>query len=162
MGRNPLVTVVAVVVLAVALIFIFRQSAGSGGPQAGNANWYDMGTGELYGGFKMGEADLPPITLPSGNEGVMAKVFSRTSCDIKADRFIGYLEKYTEKGKVAMKAAKSQDTLDIGTVQHVSMNERLVMRPGDEEWVVAGSDDGRAVWGPTREMGINACQHFLP
>ena len=74
MGRNPFVPAIAVVVLIVAMVFVVRHFMAGDQPPRGRVNWYDMKTGELYGGFETEEAGLPPITLPSGNEGVIARV----------------------------------------------------------------------------------------
>ena len=161
MGKNPVVAVVAAVVLVVSVILIVRHVMDSGLPEPGQANWLDMGTGELYGGFKVGEA-LPPITLPSGNAGVMASVFARGSCDNREDRFIGYLYKYTEKGKAMLVEAKARmGVVDRGTAMRVAKGERLIKRPDDKEWVVAGGKQGKKILALTREQGVTVCPHFV-
>ena len=160
MGNNPAVTVIAVVVLIVAAVFIVRSFTGSDVPQAGNANWYDTGTGKLFGGYKMGEAEDPPIKLPSGGEGVMARVFTRGTCENQADRYIGFLFKYTEEGKDLMKKARAEDILDIDTMAFVAQKHRLVKGENDTEWFPADSIEGQEILGSTR--GVRACETFLP
>ena len=159
MGRNPLVAATAVAVLVVAIVFIGRYFMGSDAPEPGLANWYDMTTGKLYGGFKVQEGGLPPITLPSGNEGVLARVYARGSCENKVDRFIGYLEKYTDEGKAMIIEAKAKVPMDRAALADAAMYERHIKRPDDPEWVLAGSDMGAEI----REavLGVTVCPHFV-
>ena len=159
MGRNPVVAATAVVVLVFAMIFIVRHFMDSGLPQPGQANWYDMSTGKFYGGFKVGEA-LPPVTLPSGSEGVIAAVFARGSCDNAADRFVGFLYKYTDEGKAMIIKGRAAVPMDLGALQDAAMNERFIKRLDDDRWVVAGSDEGMEIIAPTKEEGVRICREF--
>ena len=156
MRKKPVVAVIAAIVLVVSVVSIVRYARDTGLPEPGQADWFDMGTGELYGGLKMGEA-VPPITLPSGNQGVLAHVFARGSCENQDDRFIGFLCKYTDKGKAMLVEAKARGGVDRGTATRVAMRERLIKRPGDKEWVIASSDEGEAILAPTREKGVAVC-----
>ena len=158
MGKNPAVAVIAVIILIVAVVLIVRGMTSKEVGAGGDAAWYDTGTGELYAG-PVGV--LPPAPAPSGKEGVSASVFARGSCDNEADRFIAYLSKYTEEGKPLLKAAQAATPLDIGTLQRVAAEHRLIKREKDTEWVVAGTEEGQAIIAETNVKGIRICTTFL-
>lgn len=84
--------VVAAVVLIVAL-----WRPWSGGGASGGRWYYDLSSGDLVAADIK---ELPPVTLPTGNQGVTAHVYACKDCN--SDRFIGYLERYTEQGKQNM------------------------------------------------------------
>lgn len=131
MGKNPVVAVIAVIVLIVAVVIIFRQlgvgAGGIGGPK--DAYWYDLDTGKLF----PHKAVTPPVKAPSGGEGVRAYVYACTSCDDKSDRFIGFLERYSDEGK---KILEEGPTADSGPMYRVeAMEHSEVRREADAEWV---------------------------
>lgn len=60
--------------------------------------FYDLESATLY---PASEDVRPPAVAPSGGEGVRAQVYTCTTCS-ESERFIGYLEKYSEQAKTAM------------------------------------------------------------
>ncbi len=87
---KPVVGIVVVIVLVAVSVWITSRQQRVVGP-----TYYDLQSGEL---FAYNGDDMPPVTAPSGGEGV-AHVFACGSCDDQDARFIGYLEKYTDEGK---------------------------------------------------------------
>ena len=156
MGRNPVVTVIAVIVLIVAVIFIIRGVTDRPIP-VGLATWYDTGTNKLYGA----KPDLvPPMPAPSGSEGVRAIIAARGSCYKEADRFIAYLEKYTDDGKVQFKEVQQEHPPDfLAQMTRISMEERLVRREQDDQWFPADSVEGQAIMSVVHERGVRLCGH---
>ena len=135
MGKNSVVAIIAVIILIVAIVMIARSMSGGSGsaPAMGDIFWYDTGSKELYAG----PHEMPPLKAPSGSEGVQAHVFAKGSCDNAGDRFIVYLEKYPDKEAV-MNAPTMAERMPL-------MEQRLVRRENDAEWVEAGSPDGVAI-----------------
>ena len=130
MGKNPVVAVIAAIVLIVALIFIFKQMGGGGGvgsPQ--DAYWYDLDTGELFGHKNV----TPPVPAPSGGEGVRAHVYACNDCNDKTDRFISFLERYTEEGKKFLEKEQAAGTNPMFRAEALQYSE--VRREEDTEWV---------------------------
>ena len=158
MGKNPVVAVIAVIILIVAVVLIVRgMSDPSRGP-VGQGTWYDTGSGEVYGGPN---GVLPPAPAPSGKDGVMAAVYSTSTCENKADRYIAYLMKYTEEGKPLVKAA--QDDKPIDTVKMTSLmgEHRLVRRENDTEWVAFGTEEGQAILAEVKQTGGRMCPKHI-
>ena len=131
MGKNPVVAVIALVVLAVALFIIIRTLGGGGGTRGNpsDAFWYDLQTGKLF----PHEGAVSPIEAPSGGQGVRAYVFACKSCDDDNDRFIGYLERYTAEGKRIFEAeqAKNNPMARMAAMSHLE-----VRREKDTEWLL--------------------------
>jgi hypothetical protein len=102
-NNSALVTVLAVVILICSLGFIIFQSRPySYRPRIVDIYFFDLGTGTIF----LGKSNqIAPIDAPSGagpegvQLGVRAYVFSCGSCDNEADRFIGWLERYTPEAK---------------------------------------------------------------
>lgn len=158
MGKNPVVAVIAVIILIVAVVLIIKGMGGEQGGPSGSATWYDTGTGQLYG-TKPGQT--PPMPAPSGKEGVAASVFSDGSCDNKAERFIGFLFKYTDEGKTQLAAARAKTPVDEMEVQRIATEEKLIKREKDEEWVVQGTEEGAAIMAEVRARRARGCPTHL-
>ena len=156
----------AVVLHTLAVLAMYHQQAGgavSGAPdqpnEAGLANWYDTGTGRLYGA--KGEL-LAPMPAPSGAEGVKAIVCTRGSPENKADRFIAYLEKYTPQGRAQMQAVQQEHPGDfIEQMTRIAAEEKLVKAAQGGQWVPAGSAEGKAVMSAAQGPGIKRCGSYL-
>jgi len=135
MGKNPVVAIIAVIVLIVAIVMIARSMSGDSGAvqKVGDVFWYDTGSNQLYGA----PMDIPPLKAPSGSDGVIAYVFAKGSCDNAADRSIAYLETNPDRDAI-MNAAGMEERIPL-------MEQRLVRREGDTEWVEANSDEGAAI-----------------
>ena len=161
MGKNPIVAVVAVIVVVVAVIFMFRGGGGKDlSSSVAQTNWYDTGTGELYGVTPTGN-EFPPMPAPSGKDGVMAYVFSCTSCTDKGSRFIGYLEKYTDEDKAAL-----ADRSGPAGARHAIMNNSQVRGEEDTEWVSISSAEGADVVGSAAAecapQQASICGKYMP
>ena len=142
MGGNPKV-IVAVVLLVLAVIFFWRpwRNIASSEPTVGAKIFYDLGTGEIY---PERDRPYPPVTAPSGKEGVEAVMFSCGNCDVKSDRFIGYLRKYTPEGKQAIKDALAAE--DFGG-RITAMEDSLIRRKddADTDWADQISGEGQDI-----------------
>ena len=149
MGKNPVVAVIAVIVLIVAVVLIVKNMSG-GGPkvQVGDVFWYDTGDKKLY---PAPQTELPPMTAPSGQEGVMAYVFTEGSCDNANERFIGFLEKHPDK-----EAFKQAGGLE-GRI--ALLERRLVRRPEDAEWIAAGTPEGQEL--TNMIMQYKQCREYV-
>lgn len=96
-----------VIVIGLAWVFIGRNLLG-GRPQSyqGARYYLDLGTGELFSNNSV----EPPITAPSGQSGVMARVYSCGSCEDAGQRFIAYLQQYSEDARAALKQPPERRT----------------------------------------------------
>ena len=132
MGKNPVVAVIAAIVLVVAVIWIAKSVFNIGTtPTPGQTFWYDTGSNKLYG---VAGNEEPPMPAPSGSEGVRAVVFAKGSCDKASDRYIGYLEKHDDP-----EAAKAAPT---AMEKAQFMAKRDVRLEKGTTWVKADSDEG--------------------
>ena len=134
MGKNPVVAVIAVVVLLAAVWFIARQMGlGGSGGKAPVAFWYDLKTGKLFGGPNTTD----PVQAPSGGEAVRAHVFACNDCADANDRFIGYLEKFTDEARQVLVEQKGAPMARAMAMEYVK-----VRRADDTEWVNGGDPEG--------------------
>ena len=160
MGKNPVVAIVAVIVIIVAIIFMLRGGGKDLGSSVPQVNWYDTGTNELYGVKPTGN-EFAPMPAPSGKDGVVAHVFSCTSCTDKASRFIAYLETYTAEDKAAL-----ADRSGPPGARHAIMNNSLVRGENDTEWVLKSSPDGQALVSSAEAQcapqQASACTAYMP
>ena len=155
MGRNPVVTVIAVIVLVFAVLFIIRRCVTKSPLPFRLASWYDTGTGEFY---YAQPGLVPPIPAPSGSEGVRAIIAARGSCYKEADRFIAYLEKYTDDGKVQFKEVQEEHPPDfIAQMARISMEERLVRTEEDDQWFLVSSVEGQDITSVVHQRGVRIC-----
>ena len=158
MGKNPVVPVIAVIVLIVAVVMIVRSMTDSGRGPIGHGTWYDTGSGTVYGGPT---GVLPPAPAPSGKDGVMATIFSKSTCENKADRFVAYLSKYTEEGKTLLKAAQADDPIDSVKMESLMAEHRLLKRESDTEWVAMGTEEGQGILAESKQSGGRMCPKHL-
>lgn len=91
------VTILAVMIMVLALIYIF-MSGGNPRQELPESQWfYDMTTKTL---FEAGLQEHAPIDTPSGkNQGVKAMVYACSNSDCESGRKIAWLEMYTPKTK---------------------------------------------------------------
>ena len=144
MGKNPVVTVMSVIVATVAvivLIFAVTRIINHLRPARAGTQmyvfWYDTGKRKLYPGAL---ADVPPVRLPSGAEGVRAYVFAERDCSDPNDRFIGYLEKHLDVNRDVL---MGRLTMSGGSRTEL-LQERLVRAPEEGSlWVKIGSPEGQ-------------------
>lgn len=140
-SKRLLIGVLAVIILGVSWWIILKPSTGGGG--MGSHFYFDMDTNQL---FQSASTELPPITAPSGGQGVRAIVMSCGECSDKDNRFIAYLEKYTD----TYKTAKSEGR-EISPQQ--TLAGWLVKGESDKNWVVANDAEGAAI----RDAATSRC-----
>lgn len=130
---KPMVGIaLAVVMLLLAGVMTMRGRGGKG-----LQFHYDLQSGELVA-FAAREA--PPVTLPSGNKGVLAYVFACGDC-ASNEQFVGYLLMYSEDAK------RQLMTEAQGPAEQLSpLIARKPESPGEEPvWVSAQSRQGGAI-----------------
>lgn len=139
--RNQgLATVIAVVILVIALAMVFM---GGGGSAIGGTYYYDLNTNEL---FTSKEGKVPPFETASGSTaegepaGVEAVVYacSEEECGEVTVENIGYLTKYTPKGLELVEQLNSLPLDDRETRQQLAQQiefNRVARLPGESEWV---------------------------
>lgn len=101
----------------------YKQKAKPGkevGPGKPKAYYYDTKTKKV---FTAAADQFPPITSPEGNEAVRVHFFSFGSCDKKDERFIGYMEKYTDEAKKKLEAAKKAGDPKPGSQEEMALME---------------------------------------
>ena len=158
MGKKPVVVVIEVIVLIVVAVLAAKNFMGSDAVAPGTPTWYDTGSGELYPGPK---GVKPPAPAPSGKDGVLAAIYAKGSCDDKADRFIGFMLKYTEEGKTLLNAAEAETPPDGAKIEAITATHKLVKREKDTEWVTSGSKEGQAILTEARRGGAQMCHIYL-
>ena len=134
MAKNPVVAAIAVIVLVVALFFILRQLGLGTRSDPAEAFWYDVDKGVLFPHV----GAVSPIEAPSGGEGVRAFVFACNSCDDDNDRFIGYLERYSEEGKGIIEDGVANN--DQLSSRMRAMEHHEVRRQADADWYLSSEE----------------------
>jgi hypothetical protein len=127
-----------VALLAVAIVIRARSSA----PKPGSRYYYDLTERRLVT-HQPGE-ELPPVTLPSGNQAVMAHVFACGGCDSDG-RFIGYLARYSDAFKQAMTQPQEASNQNP---QAIVVDQMIALEPQDgwePQWVSMSSDAGHKI-----------------
>jgi len=116
-NNSMIATLVAVLILVISLIIVFRQVSGPRrSPGDYKAYYYVLETGER---ITAPLAQIPPIMTEDGNEAVRAMVFDCGKCENESDFFIGYLLRYTPEGK-----QKQQELLERYQDPGLSEEER--------------------------------------
>lgn len=126
--------VIVLVLVVVALGFVsYRAATGRryGHRLENQRFFYDLTTGDLA----MHDArDLSPVRLKSGHEGVLAHVFSCTSCEDRGSYRVAYVEKYPEDARAKVLASRQATSPDPSAAV-AAENLRLVAKPGQPlEW----------------------------
>lgn len=138
--------IASLVVIVLALFYIFAGSSGGRSRSPGSVYFYDSGTGEL---FSAPRESTPPIVGPSGEEAWMAYVFTCGSCS-KKERFIAFLEKFPPDVKARMAElearADAEDLSDLEMDEFYALGEQLLISRLDPiEWVNHASDEAQAI-----------------
>jgi hypothetical protein len=109
--------------------------------------YYDLKKNELFVGVA---SQLPPIPAPSDQgtqdkSGVRAVVFACGSCAVEADRFIAYLERFTDEAR----QANAQG-------QNIGAKGREIREEKGTQWVEIESEEGKRVLGlgPAKCKGL--------
>lgn len=151
-NNSAIVTVAAVLVLLMALgIIIWTQGSGNRLSTNYEVYYMDLGTNELFAG-KITE--IPPIDAPSGpNQGVRAHVYGCGDCS-EANRFVAYLERYTEKAKQMRLNPPPVDPNQPPPEMYMDdMAGMEVRAPKGTQWVSMMTDQGMRI----TEVAPNRC-----
>lgn len=148
-NNSALVTILAVVLLIVALGFIVMQLGGGGNRvRTIPVYYYDLDTGEL---FERESDTIPPVETSSGEmNGVRAFVFACNDCSDESDRFVGYLEMFTQEAKEILEMAPEDRPEDVPYDFYES--GRLVKTPESDRWFEANSPQGFQIMESVREQ----------
>lgn len=144
-NNNSMVgTILAVVVLAVALGVVALQFRGPGPGTETQVYFWDMETGELFAG---GANEAPPIEAPSGGEGVRAHLFSCGACT--PEEWFGYLERHTEEARRLQEDRTVRP--DDPDVRAFLQENHLIRELGEDRWVSMTSSAGQRIQREVRE-----------
>lgn len=136
-SRRAVIAVAAVILATVAWLLVLKPPRRA----AGGQYFYDMGSRSLY---VVSTQAVAPATSPSGAEGVRAVVMTCGDCAVEADRFIAYMEKYSDEYRRIL------DSGEPPTPQQ--MQARSLIRAADgEAWLPAVDPAAQAI--------VNAAQH---
>lgn len=135
-NNSAAATIGAVVILLISLVVMLWSNGVVGGNNRNpDSYYYDVKTHKL---FVAKAGQIPPIDAPSGkNNGVAAHVFSYTDCSDKSSRFIGWLERYTNRAKRMLQNANQYP--DIGP------EDDLIRLPNSSRWFSAMSPQGNMI-----------------
>ena len=146
-NNSGLATILAVIILVAALVYLFVSSSGRRVKRA-DAQWfYDLKTGEL---FETSLGEYPPIDTQSGEgQGVKAMVYACTD-DCELDRQIAWLEKYTPEAKTQLlnlDAERAETGAAPGAIMHPEEDAgRLYARVEEpDKWYRPNSRQGAAL-----------------
>lgn len=146
--KRAIIAIAAIAIAIVAWVVVLKPGGGVDGQY-----FYDLGTNSLY--VESVKA-VPPVTRPSGAEGVLAVVMACTSCDDQADRFIGYLEKNTDAYNqlITSGEAPTSDQLE---------NKSLIRAVDGETWLPSASAQAMAITtAATKTCGTTAPTFCTP
>lgn len=161
LSENPQVaTIVAVVIIAISWIFIYRYSSPPSYGPIPDAYFYDMNTGELFtapsdrnppietdSGPYTGEF-CPPKLRESGGlpAGVIAHVFACGDCS-EENRKIAYVEMYTPRLKQMLENRDELTEEERYELESSMEMHRLVMKPDE-------TDEQKKGWRPYAAPGV--------
>lgn len=131
--RNPAVVIVAVVILIASLWWhVLEPITGNG---ARRAFYFDLETSRL---FTQRTGLLAPIKAPSGGDGVLAIVMSCGSCDDASQRYIGWIEKYSDAFKQNEAAQRHRDP-------DLMRRHWFIRTLQSDEWVLAAGAQAQVI-----------------
>lgn len=135
------VVIAAAVLLVLGVVLLARRGGDTGGVRGAKQVWfYDLGNGELYARPPF---TLPPETAPSGGQGVKAHVYTCGTCS-PADRFVVYLETYSDADRKRLDDARARDDADLPEIMPV------IARPpeagADPQWLSMNRPEGMALY----------------
>ena len=136
--NSAAVTIIAVVLLLISLGVIIMTLTPNNPSRIVDVYFMDTADEVL---FTATSDQLPPITAPSGKEGVRAFVFSCGDCGDKASQFVGWLETYTAEAKAAISAPMDDPEAGMANYELIE-NGHMVCDPVSKRWVMANSEQG--------------------
>ena len=149
--NSALATVVAVIILILALGAIVWQNKPRNMKVPKYQWYYDTGTGKL---FPEAFGQLAPIKAPSGEEGVTAFAFWCDGCENEPE--VLYLTRYTEESKAMMLEQREQMRKQAEKAGkkpgNVPMMDPMMMRMGGME---AASVEDPTDWLPVGSLEAN-------
>lgn len=140
--KHPSAAVALIIIVILASLLIARRSGPSIPSNA--AYFYDLNNAQLF----VGTGDqIAPVQAPEGgpDRGVRAYVYTCGACG-EGERFIAYLEKYTNDAKSAVKAADPSQTYSAQTLTAIQQGTLIALPPEsnnqDPQWVPSASSRG--------------------
>jgi len=133
LNQRPWITLVATLVgISAVVAWVYRPER-SLLPQVAErpGSFITLDDGKTFTSSDRDES--PPFTV-DGKTAYRAYVYT---CDGGKTKFVGYLERYTPKGKQMVKQIQEQQRAHPGPPQLVlqTLNEIEIKRPGDTHWV---------------------------
>jgi hypothetical protein len=153
-NNHPMVgAIVALVILAVSGVVVFRTSFGSDNGRMETRYFYDVSSGELFAHDNI----TAPITTDTGSTAVWAHVYSCGACDDPSQRFAAYLHKFTDEAKQEMTKPKADR--DVEVVINGGRYAAVPDEPGQPpQWVPVESAMGMRI----AEMHNMRCAPNMP
>ena len=142
LNKNPMIGVgVAVVILVVAGVIVMRSTGIGDSPNILKQRYfYDMTSGDVI----VMDNVPAPVTADSGSTAVWAAVYTCGSCDNESERFVGYLQKYTDQAK--SEVAKPLSQQDYDTVNEGTVVAMVPEKAGDElAWFQVETREGMQI-----------------
>jgi hypothetical protein len=128
-SKRVLAAVVLLAVIAACAVWVtLRLRSGGAPPVPDKAYYFDLETGEL---FVDAAGKVVPFKRPSGNDAVLAHVYSCGDCGKEAERFVGYYE------------ALSQEAIANPALRYMQAS-RVVSKDAGE-WFPMNSPDAQRV-----------------
>ena len=130
------IAIIVVCFLAASLVLIMQLGGGDQGRTRDITHFwfFDTQTKELFT-WELDPNITPPVTAPSGGEGVKAHVYGCGGCD--GGTWIGYLEKWSAEAK--------QHIESKGTDQNIMANGHMISNESAEQWHVYNSPEGQDI-----------------
>lgn len=153
------VAIATIVVLLCATAWIAIRNSNT--TASGQVFYYDLATGELFGGDPTAN---PPIDAPSGpGSGVRAMVYGCGGCSA-AKRQTVYLMTYSQEARDAMASAEDQLKEGIAVspelASAIARGQQVASVPetGEVQWVSSTSPEGMALMNTSKDL----CQDQTP
>lgn len=153
LDRHPAAGTLAAIVLLIVSLTAIAFAVKGPSKQRKGMYYYDLADGTLF--VERG-GQLTPLTRsdPDNPTGVTAHVFSCSSCDNEADRFIGYLTKHnpqTVERVLQQRGGVADDKFFM--MLDLSSNNTLYHAPSTEgEWFAATAQQTRSLLAAARNQ----------
>lgn len=115
--EKPAVTVaVLLALIAVCWGYIILRASGTSILGGNRVYFLDLQTADL---FDAPANSKSPMTAPSGGEGVRAYVFACGSCADASQRFVAYVEKFSEQAAAELKRPTAERNMEVYEKGHL-------------------------------------------
>lgn len=144
--HKGLATAVALAVIVLAGVWIFRSTTGAGGrARPKQAYFLDLQTGEL---FATSAKEIPPFARPDGGQAVRAHVFACGGDCAGGERFTAYLSRYSDQALAEFAKGSRGDT-------EIVVGGQLIAHPDrPDRWVPATGEVALQI----QEQAVNRCR----